>query len=383
MSSELQTWFSKQLNLNDPILWLKQRIVLEKVDRDSEYVVSEDHSPKSIPTCIVHGDLQADNCFVDIVNKQMWLIDFERSGPGPIFADWVELETDILTRLLRTSASRPLEFLHLVISLLSPDSAKFWDPDLPLGAGPDIEKAFLAIKTIRKHARVTTGEDTRLYRWALLLNTAFRLTLPIRKEDNPIDEGDLPLDERCVLLGGVICRSLESASTGAWPPKGWNNPQKPSFLPKSPTSSSTASTFDYDVFVSYSSKDRAWVAAELLPRLKTANIKVCIDFADFELSAPSMDEMERAIRMSRKTVAIITQNYMDSGWTEFENLMLQTLDPANRKRRFVPLLKEKVELPLRMSYLVYADFADPVDTDLSWRKLLKTLTPPEPDLPSS
>lgn len=122
------------------------------------------------------------------------------------------------------------------------------------------------------------------------------------------------------------------------------------------------------------------MVAELLPRLKAANLKVCIDFIDFEPGAPSVIEMERAIKTSRKTVAILTQNYMDSGWTEFENLMLQTLDSANRERRFVPLRKEKVELPLRIAYLVYVDFADPEGIELSWEKLLKASTPSDPNL---
>ena len=244
-------------------------------------------------------------------------------------------------------------------------------------------KAFKTIKTIRQHARATTGENTRLYRWALLLNTAFRLTLPIRKDDNPAEEDNLALDERCALLGGVICRSLDSGSANAWPPKSLSNPKKFSLLPKSPSSVSTISPFEYDVFISYSSKDRGWVVAELLPRLTAAKLRVCIDSVDFEPGASSVTEMERALTTSRKTVAILTQNYMDSGWTEFENLMLQTLDPANRERRFVPLRKEKVDLPLRIKYLVYVDFADPVDVDLSWQKLLKTLTPSEHGLPLS
>ena len=58
--------------------------------------------------------------------------------------------------------------------------------------------------------------------------------------------------------------------------------------------------YAYDVFISYSSKDRAWVRGELLTRLEAAGLKVCIDFRDFEPGAPSVTEMERAVLTSSK-----------------------------------------------------------------------------------
>ena len=35
--------------------------------------------------------------------------------------------------------------------------------------------------------------------------------------------------------------------------------------------------YRYDVFISYSHADKAWVHGELLPRLEEAGLKVCID----------------------------------------------------------------------------------------------------------
>ena len=40
--------------------------------------------------------------------------------------------------------------------------------------------------------------------------------------------------------------------------------------------------FRYDVFISYSHKD-TWVRDWLLPALEASNLKVCIDFRDFDL----------------------------------------------------------------------------------------------------
>lgn len=136
--------------------------------------------------------------------------------------------------------------------------------------------------------------------------------------------------------------------------------------------------FDYDVFISYSSQNKDWVRGELLQQLDAAGLKTFIDFRDFEVGAPSINEMERGVLTSRRTLLVLTPAYIKSEWTEFENLMLQTLDPANRARRLIPLLRERCELPLRIRMLTYVDFTDGSDLDLAWQKLLRGLAAPDP-----
>ena len=53
--------------------------------------------------------------------------------------------------------------------------------------------------------------------------------------------------------------------------------------------------------------------------------------------------------------------------------MLQIVDPANRKRRLIPLRKAPCELPARISYLTSVDFTDPAEMEDAWRKLLTSL----------
>ncbi len=137
--------------------------------------------------------------------------------------------------------------------------------------------------------------------------------------------------------------------------------------------------FAYDVFISYSSKDKDWVRGELLKRLEAAGLRVCIDSRDFQPGAPSVKEMERAVVTSRKTLLILTPDYLASAWAEFEELMLATLDPANRRRRLIPLLKAKCDLPLHINYLTYVNFVDPEDWGWAWTQLLTALgVPPVP-----
>ena len=131
--------------------------------------------------------------------------------------------------------------------------------------------------------------------------------------------------------------------------------------------------FNYDVFISYSHKDKEWVRNILLPNLEEKGIKVIIDFRDFEIGAPSITEMERALRESKKTILVLTNSYINSAWGEFESILVGTLDPAGRNRRLVPLLKEKIDLPPRIGYLTYIDFTDNESKNLSWEKLVRSL----------
>src|SRR4051794_20088049 len=98
--------------------------------------------------------------------------------------------------------------------------------------------------------------------------------------------------------------------------------------------------FRYDVFISYSSRDQAWVRGELLERIEQAGLTAFIDYRDFTRGAPSIKEMERGVVKCRKTLLVLTPSYVDhSEWGEMENVMAQTLSPANRDLRMIPLLK--------------------------------------------
>jgi len=101
------------------------------------------------------------------------------------------------------------------------------------------------------------------------------------------------------------------------------------------------------------------VSQALLPRLEKVGIKTFIDFRDFEPGAPKPTETERAIVTSRKTILVLTPAYLTDGWDEFQNLLLQTLDPANQQRRLLPLIKEACDLPPRLNLLTPVNFADP------------------------
>ncbi len=169
------------------------------------------------------------------------------------------------------------------------------------------------------------------------------------------------------IYGDVTGRDKIDASSGG----SGTTPPPPSNLSSTPPQSQ--GEFEYDVFISYSSKDKAWVRGDLLHTLEKHGLRVCIDFRDFRPGAPSIKEIERAILTSRKTLLILTPDYLASQWTEFENLLLQTLEPSNQNLRLIPLLKARCDLPLRLKFMTYVNFVDPDDWDIAWRQLLTAL----------
>lgn len=129
----------------------------------------------------------------------------------------------------------------------------------------------------------------------------------------------------------------------------------------------------YHVFISYSHHDAQWVRGTLLGALEAAGLAVCIDFRDFEVGRPSIEEMERGILESCKTVIVLTPAYIDSEWGQFENVLAQTLDPAARRRRVLPLLLQDVPLPPRIGMLTYLDMRDPAQQPRQLQRLIDAI----------
>jgi len=133
----------------------------------------------------------------------------------------------------------------------------------------------------------------------------------------------------------------------------------------------------YDVFVSYRHEgEDGRFARDLVAALEGEGYRVAIDERDFPANASFLQEMERAIRQSRFTVAVISSRYLESGHTEEEAIITKVLDMGDRKRRLIPLVIEPVTLPVWLYGIVGIDWTkrdplvDPFD------KLKSTLGTP-------
>ena len=149
---------------------------------------------------ITHGDLHGDNLFVN--PDHAWVIDFERSGPGPILRDVTELEVDILTRLAAPGCADPVAYHDLAIVLAGPAEPQAPIQPLPgTSLDPETTKALTTIQGLRTLAHEVIGiEDQREYLWGLLLDALFVALL----HEKPTLQQD-----RALILSAVLCQRLE------------------------------------------------------------------------------------------------------------------------------------------------------------------------------
>jgi len=73
----------------------------------------------------------------------------------------------------------------------------------------------------------------------------------------------------------------------------------------------TPTECEFDVFIPYSSHDKVWVRGELLKRIENAGLEALIDFRDFTRGAPSIKECERGVEKCRKTLIVLTPEYLN------------------------------------------------------------------------
>ena len=147
--------------------------------------------------------------------------------------------------------------------------------------------------------------------------------------------------------------------------------------PVAPPGRVAAAVLRYDAFISYRHAGAdAEIAAQLVQALEAEGYTVAIDERDFQANASFLQEMERAIRESRFTIAIVSERYLQSGHTEEEAILTKVLDMGDRKRRLIPFLIQRVDMPAWLYGLVGIDatredtLVDPLE------KLKATLGPP-------
>ncbi|MEA3208051.1 MAG: hypothetical protein QOE70_1108 [Chthoniobacter sp.] len=131
--------------------------------------------------------------------------------------------------------------------------------------------------------------------------------------------------------------------------------------------------YTHDVFISYSHNDKNLVLGEVLRPLLAAQLRVLIDSEDFQFGGVAIRSMEDAVKNTRHTLAVVTENYSKSGWSSFEVQLAQLRDPDGSNRRLIPLLFEDVPLPDSIQLRTYADFRKLEERGQMMAKLLEQL----------
>ena len=156
--------------LPNPMAWLQQH--------------REDSVVPGARVAITHGDLHGGNLLVDA--EHAWAIDFERTGWGHSLRDFVELEVDLVTRLMALpSGGGPAQFVRLAVALASnlepsgPLLRQVVEAEAPApgggaGAAGDMAKVIKVVLALRRIMNeIAKPNDPREYLWGLLLDTAF------------------------------------------------------------------------------------------------------------------------------------------------------------------------------------------------------------------
>jgi len=127
----------------------------------------------------------------------------------------------------------------------------------------------------------------------------------------------------------------------------------------------------YDVFICYSSNDKTWVRGTLLPKLKSFNLQVCIDFEDFSPGRYIIENVAEAIYSSRKTIAVLSPDFLNSDWCHRELMM--ALTRVNNEHKVIPVMYRECEVPVFLCEVTYLDWCNDDVRQTFWEQLLKTI----------
>lgn len=103
----------------------------------------------------------------------------------------------------------------------------------------------------------------------------------------------------------------------------------------------------FDAYVSYSVKDETFVNQVLAPGLEAGDpgYRLCLHYRDFNVSAYVADTIIEAVESSRRTIVVLSKNFLHNEWCrfEFKSALHEVL--KDRRRRLIIVLTG--ELPQR------------------------------------
>ncbi|KAM9451185.1 uncharacterized protein Hap1MRO34_021567 isoform 2-T2 [Clarias gariepinus] len=142
--------------------------------------------------------------------------------------------------------------------------------------------------------------------------------------------------------------------------------------------------FKYDAFISYNAQDEPWVVEELIPNLKDEQgWRLCLHHRDFEPGRSIIDNIMDGIYSSRKTICLITHNYLRSTWCSKEIQMANFRLFDEKKDVLILIFLEDIptcqlspyhrmrQLVKKKTFLKWPKHGE--DTGVFWQNLRKAL----------
>jgi hypothetical protein len=131
--------------------------------------------------------------------------------------------------------------------------------------------------------------------------------------------------------------------------------------------------YEFDVFVSYSQRDRDWVNGFLIPSLENAGLSVFQPEHQFPPGEPIWRALQRAMTATRNFLVVVSPAYLASSAAELEMNTAVRLASESPDRRVIPILLRKTDLPLLISGLTYVDFTQHEQSEDATQRLLRGL----------
>ncbi|XP_064646930.1 interleukin-18 receptor 1-like isoform X2 [Lineus longissimus] len=132
---------------------------------------------------------------------------------------------------------------------------------------------------------------------------------------------------------------------------------------------------EYDVFISYSSQDIAWVKDILMKNLEKQGCRVCIDFKCFMPGMPVVENIMEAIYKSKRTIVIMSKNFLKSVWGAFELEQVQHRLITMRDDSLLLVKYDGCQIPRKLMGKTFLDWSDKSVKPHFWDRLFKTLGP--------
>ncbi len=111
----------------------------------------------------------------------------------------------------------------------------------------------------------------------------------------------------------------------------------------------------FDVFLSYSSKDRAVVHA-LADRLKGDGLSVWLDAWRIRPGDNIPSKIEEGLKHSRVLALCMSAHSLGADWPMLESQTFRFRDPLNKERRFIPVRLDDAQVEGSLAHFAYVDW---------------------------
>jgi hypothetical protein len=139
--------------------------------------------------------------------------------------------------------------------------------------------------------------------------------------------------------------------------------------------------YRFDVYVSYvdTEPDSTFVWERLLPRLEREGLQVAVSGDVEQPGVARVVSIERGITQARRTVVVLSPNYLSDAVADFENTLAQTMGIQDNRYRLLPVQIAEIDadqLPTRISMLTRLHLTHPHRAERELQRLISAAQAP-------